>query len=221
MHANRQEDVDMKTKDEPGSVDTAWTQVNKYQNMTLREKEEAIAPDSPMDVKAKGEPLPFAHQLPISVTSARGRGRDSPRGRGGGGGGTAFNPNFRGKRGGNDKYQHEPEPAVQQYPDVRVAKPWLKVRRPDGRQASLSQKRKDEHLGDPTSLLWTYWKAEERRQFGSDACESDGMIWVTDKRAQVRKRVRKEFDGRLLDESSSTGRRQVDHIDIVNILPLD
>ncbi|KAI8577085.1 hypothetical protein K450DRAFT_253586 [Umbelopsis ramanniana AG] len=218
VYASRKEDIDTKTKDEAGSVDTAWTQINKYQNMTLREKEEATAPDSPMDIKTKGEPLPFAHQLPIGVTASRGRGRDSPRGRGGG---TAFNPNFRGKRGGNDKYQVEAESAIPQYPDVRVAKPWLKVRRPDGRQAELSQKRKDEQLGDSTSLLWTYWKAEERRQFGSDASKSDGMIWVTDKRAQARKRVRKEFDGRLLDESSSTGRRQVDHIDIVNILPLE
>ncbi|KAI9285307.1 hypothetical protein BC943DRAFT_43073 [Umbelopsis sp. AD052] len=216
--ASSKEDIDMKTKDEAGSVDTAWTQINKYQSMTLREKEEAITMDNPMDIKAKGEPLPFAHQLPIGVTAARGRGRDNPRGRGGG---TVFNPNFRGKRGGSDKHQAETEPAVRQYPDVRVAKPWLKVRRPDGRQVELSQKRKDEQLGDSTSLLWTYWKAEEQRQFGSDATKSDGMIWVTDKRARVRKRVRKEFDGRLLDESSSIGLRQVDHIDIVNILPTE
>ncbi|KAH8550386.1 hypothetical protein BGW37DRAFT_83223 [Umbelopsis sp. PMI_123] len=217
VNASRQENVEMKTKDEHDSVDSAWTQINKYQNMTLREKEEAIAPEASMDLKPKSEPLPFAHQLPIGVTVGRGRGRDNPRGRGGG---TAINPNFRGKRGGNDKHQYDIESTAPHYPDIRVAKPWLKVKQPVGKHVHLSQKRKEEQLGDPASLLRTYWNAEERRQFGSSTNQNDGMIWVTDKRAHSRKRVRKEFDGRLLDGSSSTN-GQVEHIDMVKILPLE
>jgi hypothetical protein len=218
--ANKSEGIDKPTKVEQGSVDSAWTQINRYQNMTLREREEALTTDTNMDVKPKTESIPFAHQLPIGVTAPRGRGRGGAHGKPGRGkpGSTAINPNFRGIHGGTDRYP-ELEQAVAQYPDVRVAIPYLKVSHPDASVVEMNRKRRDEQLGDPSSLLWTYWKTEEKRQLGSLTSQSDGKIWITDRKTQVRKRMRKEFDGRLV-EVHKPGAGPVESADLVNMLPL-
>lgn len=211
---NGSKDVDMMPKEEKSSVDSAWTQINRYQNMTLREKEESLASEA--KIVHKAEPVAFSHQLPVGVLSQRGRGRGGTRGKSGAArnvGNTAVNPLFY-----PDKYA-EQEKAKIAYPDIRVARPWLEVSKPNPSAVELSRKRTDEQLGHPTSLLRAYWKAEERRHVGCGTSQNDGMLWVTDKKTHVRKRVRKEFDGRLA-ESHVSGGRQQDQMNIADMLPM-
>src|SRR6202007_1539220 len=107
------------------------------------------------DPKPKSEPVPFANQLPIGVSATRGRGRGVGRGKSVT---TVINPHFRGRRGIPEKHI-EGEPSKIKYPDIKVAKPWLRPLQPDPAAVEMSRKRKDEQLSDPNSLLWTYWKA--------------------------------------------------------------
>jgi hypothetical protein len=205
------EEAEMFAKDEANSVDAAWQQISKYQNMTLREKEEALQPDA--DVKLKSEPIPFANQLPLGITAARGRGRGGgPRGKPG----PAINPMFRGRRGHDAPTE---DPAIKpRYPDIKVAKPWLEPINPDPNAAELNRKRKDEQLGAHNSLLWTYWRSTEWQQLGDGASVQDGRIWVTDQKNGVRKRVKKEFDGRL-DRGQLTRPNSADGT-LADMLPL-
>ncbi|KAJ2962680.1 hypothetical protein NQZ79_g2271 [Umbelopsis isabellina] len=206
------EEAEVFAKDEPNNVDAAWQQINKYQNMTLREKEEALQPN--IDVKPKVEPMPFANQLPLGLPTARGRGRGGgPRGKSG----PAINPMFRGRRGHDTPI---PDPTTTlQYPDIRAAKPWLEPVKPDPNAAELNRKRKDEQLGAQNSLLRTYWKSTERQQLGDGTNKHDGRIWVTDSKKGVRKRVKKEFDGRL-DHGLATRPNSGDQNELADMLPL-
>lgn len=202
----------MFTKDEPNNVDAAWQQINNYQNMTLREKEEALQPN--IDVKPKAEPMPFANQLPLGLPAGRGRGRGSgPRGKSG----PAINPMFRGRRG-HDTPTLDTATTLQ-YPDVRAAKPWLEPIKPDPNAAEMKRKQKDEQLGAQNSLLRTYWESTERQQFGDGTNKHDGRIWVTNSQKGVRKRLKKEFDGRL-DPSLVTRSNSGDHSQLADLLPL-
>ncbi|CAO3690630.1 unnamed protein product [Rhizopus microsporus] len=134
--------VDVKSEDSKASeimdIDQAWNQVQQYENMTLREKEEVAQGVLPaVKQTTTGEAQPFSHQLPVA--------------------GVKVNTNFRGRRGAPIKntpalssstLTTQP-PIIQKYPDPTLAVPYLNPIPPTLEEKENEEKQELEKLGEP------------------------------------------------------------------------
>lgn len=141
--------------------------------------------------------------------------------------GAAYNPNFRGGRAMTSTFTAraaaaETEEAVRRkYPDPAAAKPYLKVMHPTFDELRRERRKEEERLGDSSGLLWRYWMGGRKRSGGTEAVgEEEGEVGDEDEDEdddeddeelvpsvvkvevgadgrKVRRRVRKEFDGRM------------------------
>lgn len=160
------------------AIDTAWNQVQKYENMSLREKEEAAQGFVP-DFKSE-EPKPFTNQLPPS--------------KGRGGMGNKINPNFRGRRSG--QVAQPKAVAITRYPDPSAAVPYLDSVGPTIEEKIDEEQQEEASLGEPGNLLWLYWKNDKINKRGNKEQDDldDGAELVY--KQKTWKRVKKEFLGR-------------------------
>ncbi|ORE22873.1 hypothetical protein BCV71DRAFT_230952 [Rhizopus microsporus] len=168
--------VDVKSEDSKASeimdIDQAWNQVQQYENMTLREKEEVAQGVLPaVKQTTTGEAQPFSHQLPVA--------------------GVKVNTNFRGRRGAPIKntpalssstLTTQP-PIIQKYPDPTLAVPYLNPIPPTLEEKENEEKQELEKLGEPGNLLWLYWMNDKLQR------SSQGL--------PMNKKVKREFEGRI------------------------
>lgn len=178
--------------EEDTSIDAAWGQVNRYENMSLREKEDAALGYLP-DFKQE----PFSGQLPPKPNPASVNANA-----------TRINPNFKSRRGtipsnplpvnNNRQYNrfNQPPPQTQKYPDPSLAVPYLTFVAPTLEEKAQEEKADEEALGEPGNLLWLYWMNDKvkKRGNGEEGDLSSGTELVY-KNGQW-KRIKKEFLGR-------------------------
>lgn len=180
--------------EEETSIDAAWGQVNRYENMSLREKDDAVLGYLP-DFKPEGgfkseDHKAFSGQLPP-------KGNPNVR----------INPNFKSRRGtapvnpvpvnNNRQYnRYQPPQSVQKYPDPSVAVPYLTYVAPTLEEKAQEENAEEEGLGEPGNLLWLYWMNDKvkKRGNGEEGDLSSGTELVY-KNGQW-KRIKKEFLGR-------------------------
>lgn len=190
------------------NIDTAWNQVNRYESMSLRERDDAAQgylPDFKPEIGSGGfkeEKAAFAGQLPPTLKPPRG---PVPR----------TNPNFKSRRGttmpstnppfttnnprqfGN-RYpqQQQQQQQKKKYPDPSVAVPYLTFVAPTLEEKAQEEAAEEASLGKPGSLLWLYWMNDKvkKRGHGEEGDLSSGTELVY--KNQQWKRVKKEFLGR-------------------------
>ncbi|RCH99267.1 hypothetical protein CU098_000329 [Rhizopus stolonifer] len=184
-------------KKEEAGLDDVWNQVTRYENMSLREREEAaqgILPDIKQEKQA-AEPILFAGQLPPQLLQS------TPSSN------TKFNPSFRSRRGGqntttapSDPRQH-PLPSTGSkkptYPDPSAAVPYLTYISPTLEEKADEERQEENSLGNPGNLLWLYWMHQKAGKRGNQ--EEGDLNSGTElvHKNNVWKRVKKEFQGRL------------------------
>ncbi|KAI7896999.1 uncharacterized protein EV154DRAFT_580515, partial [Mucor mucedo] len=188
------EEVGVKHEEDTG-IDAAWGQVNRYENMSLREKEDAALGYLP-DFKQEDHKA-FSGQLPPKANFAAA----NPNA-------TRINPNFKSRRGtlpsnplpvnNNRQYNrfNQPPQQAQKYPDPSLAVPYLTYVAPTLEEKAQEEKAEEEDLGEPGNLLWLYWMNDKvkKRGNGEEGDLSSGTELVY-KNGQW-KRIKKEFLGR-------------------------
>lgn len=182
----------------PTTLDAAWSQVNRYENMSLREREDAahgFLPDfkseKPM-VDNSGATNLFMGQLPSKPPPPR------------------LNPNFKSRRGGNNttntnssstasveprSYHYSSKKPT--YPDPSNAKPYLTYIAPTLEEKAQEEDQEEKSLGNPGNLLWLYWMNDKIKKRGN---QDEGDLSLGTElvyKNQQWKRVKKEFLGRL------------------------
>lgn len=181
------EDSERVKLEEPNAIDSVWGQVNRYENMSLREKEDAAQGYLP-DFKTE-EHGAFSGQLP-----------PAPR----------VNPNFKSRRGNapaaafaapvnnNRQYNryHPPQQQNHKYPDPASAVPYLTYVAPTLEEKAFEEKAEEDALGQPGNLLWLYWMNDKvkKRGNGEEGDLSSGTELVY--KNHQWKRIKKEFLGR-------------------------
>ncbi|CAO3618460.1 unnamed protein product [Mucor hiemalis] len=175
-------------------IDTAWNQVNRYENMSLREKEDAAQGFLPDFKKEKDDTSRvFKGQLPPKVNTP-----------------PLQNPNFKSRRSGpppsasttadpynKNKARNQPVPTKPRKElDSSVAVPYLTYIAPTLEEKAEEEAAEEESLGTPGNLLWLHWMGEKLRKRGNteegDLSSGTELVY---KNSQW-KRVKKEFFGR-------------------------
>ncbi|KAI8378338.1 hypothetical protein BD560DRAFT_47722 [Blakeslea trispora] len=187
-----------RVKKEENVIQDVWSQVTRYENMSLREREEAaqgIIPD--MKRPMSNEPVPFSNQLPPHLfksssgqTSTMTSQPSSAK----------INPAFRSRRGNNPidpRFQPPPKENQPSYPDPSAAVPYLVYIRPTLEEKAEEEKAEEDSLGEPGNLLWLYWMHDKTRKRGiqEEGDLSSGTELVH--KDHEWKRVKKEFLGRM------------------------
>ncbi|KAL9537270.1 hypothetical protein MBANPS3_011929 [Mucor bainieri] len=187
---NNNTDASMQAKpDETATtttLDAAWGQVNRYENMSLREREDA----------AQGYLPEFKSEKPSNA-------------------GPRHNPNFKSRRGGNQakpnmnntapsasssSYHHNNSnntPKRPKYPDPSNAKPYLTYIAPTLEEKAQEEEQEEKSLGNPGNLLWLYWMNDKVKKRGN---QDEGDLSLGTElvyKDHQWKRVKKEFLGRL------------------------
>lgn len=175
-------------------IDTAWNQVNRYENMSLREKEDAAQGFLPDFKKEKDDTSRvFKGQLPPKVNKP-----------------PLQNPNFKSRRSGlppsssitadpynKNKARNQPVPTKPRKElDSSAAVPYLTYIAPTLEEKAEEEAAEEESLGTPGNLLWLHWMGEKLRKRGNteegDLSSGTELVY---KNSQW-KRVKKEFFGR-------------------------
>jgi hypothetical protein len=195
-------DATMQIKLDEGStsttLDVAWNQVNRYENMSLREREDAalgFLPDFKSEkpiVDNNGGSNLFLGQLPSKPTPPR------------------HNPNFKSRRGGNnttntnssstapvDPRSYHYSSKKPTYPDPSNAKPYLTYIAPTLEEKAQEEDQEEKSLGNPGNLLWLYWMNDKIKKRGN---QDEGDLSLGTElvyKDHQWKRVKKEFLGRL------------------------
>ncbi|KAK4512758.1 CIA30 domain-containing protein [Mucor velutinosus] len=181
------------------ALDAAWSQVNRYENMSLREREDAAHGYLP-EFKSEKQQQPS-----IATTIA----------------GPRHNPNFKSRRGGNHAnpnangnnsntappsssssdprsssyhYNNQKRPT---YPDPSNAKPYLTYIAPTLEEKAQEEEQEEKSLGNPGNLLWLYWMNDKIKKRGN---QDEGDLSLGTElvyKDHQWKRVKKEFLGRL------------------------
>lgn len=176
------------------ALDSVWSQVNRYETMSLREKEDAAQGYLPDFKTEEQHGAAFSGQLPPNP---------APR----------INPNFKSRRGNtptaafpppvnnnNRQYnRYHPPPQPQQhhkYPDPASAVPYLTYVAPTLEEKAYEEKAEEDALGQPGNLLWLYWMNDKvkKRGNGEEGDLSSGTELVY--KNHQWKRIKKEFLGR-------------------------
>lgn len=182
------------------AVDAAWNQVKRYENMSLRERDDAIQgylPDFKQE-KIPGDSVPFSGQLPPQFNKTQQAG-----------GAIKVNQNFRSRRGPNamtpnsarqpqqQQHQQYQSPKRSMYPDPSVAVPYLTYIAPTLEEKAEEEKEEERSLGEPGNLLWLYWMNDKIKKRGNqeegDLSSGTELVYKNNQW----KRVKKEFLGRL------------------------
>jgi hypothetical protein len=185
--------VNIKSEEE-NQINAAWSQVNRYENMSLREKDDAAQGFLP-EFQIKGQ-LPPKLSTPVPRT----------------------NPNFKSRRGTtpsnntlamtnnnnprqqyNNRHNNNNQYGQQQktkYPDPSCAVPYLTFVAPTLEEKAQEESAEEESLGEAGNLLWLYWMNDKvkKRGNGEEGDLSNGTELVY--KNQQWKRVKKEFLGR-------------------------
>lgn len=177
-------------------IDTAWSQVNRYENMSLREKEDAAQGFLPDFKKEKDETSRvFKGQLPPKMNAP-----------------PLQNPNFKSRRGNGPPAsnstpelpkKNESRNLQQQVPakpkkkfDPSIAVPYLTYIAPTLEEKAEEEASEEESLGAPGNLLWLHWMGEKLRKRGNteegDLSSGTELVYQNSQW----KRVKKEFFGR-------------------------
>ena len=163
----QKEQVQIKSEHEV-QIDAAWNQVNRYENMSLREKEEeakSFAPDFKMDRN-----IARTHTPP------------------------AINPNFKSRRGVTSQNNRVQKP---KYDPNTVAIPYLTYIAPTLEEKAREEEAEEESLGKPGNLLWLHWMGEKSRRRGNteegDLSSGTELVYKNNQW----KRIKKEFQGRI------------------------
>ncbi|KAI8641210.1 hypothetical protein BD408DRAFT_418575 [Parasitella parasitica] len=176
------------------TLDAAWNQVNRYENMSLRERDDAahgFLPELKTEKPATENSTNFVGQLPT---------KPIPR----------HNPNYKPRRGGNNNatantgnsnsnvapasYHYPKKPT---YPDPSNAKPYLTYIAPTLEEKAQEEEQEEKSLGKPGNLLWLYWMNDKIKKRGN---QDEGDLSLGTElvyKHQHWKRVKKEFLGRL------------------------
>lgn len=182
------EELEKVKMEETSAIDNVWSQVNRYENMSLREKEDAAQGYLP-EFKTE-EHAAFSGQLPPKAAAPK------------------FNPNFKSRRGNtptvpvpvnnnrqynNNRYQPPPQ---HKYPDPASAVPYLTYVAPTLEEKAFEEKAEEDALGQPGNLLWLYWMNDKvkKRGNGEEGDLSSGTELVF--KNNQWKRIKKEFLGR-------------------------
>ncbi|EPB92166.1 hypothetical protein HMPREF1544_00991 [Mucor circinelloides 1006PhL] len=185
----------------PTALDVVWSQVNRYENMSLREREDAahgFLPEFKSEKPILDASVPFKSQLPAKQASAA-----APR----------LNPNFKSRRGGNsigaNNSNIAPSSSVDPrssyhynqkrptYPDPSNAKPYLTYIAPTLEEKAQEEEQEEKSLGNPGNLLWLYWMNDKIKKRGN---QDEGDLSLGTElvyKDHQWKRVKKEFLGRL------------------------
>ncbi|KAG1103583.1 hypothetical protein G6F42_017200 [Rhizopus arrhizus] len=185
----------------PTALDVVWSQVNRYENMSLREREDAahgFLPEFKSEKPILDASAPFKSQLPAKQASAA-----APR----------LNPNFKSRRGGNSTGANNsniaPSSSVDPrssyhynqkrptYPDPSNAKPYLTYIAPTLEEKAQEEEQEEKSLGNPGNLLWLYWMNDKIKKRGN---QDEGDLSLGTElvyKDHQWKRVKKEFLGRL------------------------
>ncbi|KAL0138260.1 hypothetical protein V8B55DRAFT_1536423 [Mucor lusitanicus] len=173
------------------ALDAAWSQVNRYENMSLREREDA----------AHGYLPEFKSEKPSSTPATNTNA------------GPRHNPNFKSRRGGNPNNNNtapssaassvDPRsssyhnPKRPKYPDPSNAKPYLTYIAPTLEEKAQEEEQEEKSLGNPGNLLWLYWMNDKIKKRGN---QDEGDLSLGTElvyKDHQWKRVKKEFLGRL------------------------
>ncbi|KAL7310641.1 hypothetical protein PS15m_010116 [Mucor circinelloides] len=193
----------------PTALDVVWSQVNRYENMSLREREDAahgFLPEFKSEKPILDASVPFKSQLPVkqaSATTTAAAAAAAPR----------LNPNFKSRRGGNStgannsnitpsssvdprsSYHYNQRRPI--YPDPSNAKPYLTYIAPTLEEKAQEEEQEEKSLGNPGNLLWLYWMNDKIKKRGN---QDEGDLSLGTElvyRDRQWKRVKKEFLGRL------------------------
>ncbi|GAN02062.1 hypothetical protein MAM1_0016d01501 [Mucor ambiguus] len=170
------------------ALDTAWGQVNRYENMSLREREDAAHGYLP-EFKSEKQPSTSANAGP------------------------RHNPNFKSRRGGNtasnanssssnttpssSSHHYNSNQKRPTFPDPSNAKPYLTYIAPTLEEKAQEEEQEEKSLGNPGSLLWLYWMNDKIKKRGN---QDEGDLSLGTElvyKDHQWKRVKKEFLGRL------------------------
>ncbi|KAI9483583.1 MAG: hypothetical protein EXX96DRAFT_477581 [Benjaminiella poitrasii] len=176
-------------KDLAFDVLNAWSQLHRYENMSLREKDDAVQGSLP---ELKSEPTTndtnmLTGQLPPHLQAKTDKAPP-----------VRFNPNFRNRRGQNALTEPYPSTNRRQiYPNPSAAVPYLTYVAPTLEEKAQEEKEEEESLGKPGNLLWLYWMNDKLKKRGHhEEGELNSGTELVYKDHQW-KRVKKEFLGRL------------------------
>ncbi|KAI9345917.1 hypothetical protein BD770DRAFT_396558 [Pilaira anomala] len=184
------------------ALDNVWGQVNRYENMSLREKEDAAQGYLP-DFKSEEHTTAaaaFSGQLPPMIPKV--------------------NPNFKSRRSNNNnnnpqqqqqqqqtsqpnynrnnRYNPPPPPSssTHKYPDPASAVPYLTYIAPTLEEKALEERQEEEALGNRGNLLWLYWMNDKVKKRGNneegDLSSGTELVYKN----HQWKRIKKEFLGR-------------------------
>ncbi|KAG0952134.1 hypothetical protein G6F57_000229 [Rhizopus arrhizus] len=152
---NREQQMKMQdSKPKQGTdmeVDQVWDQIQRYESMTLREREDA----------AQGILPDFRPAESFSNQSIK------------------INTNFRGRRGAPVRFSSQPtQPEIQKYPDPSLAVPYLNAIPPTLDEKANEEKEEMKRLGEPGNLLWFYWMNEKAKRRGKEEAEDNDQDMV-------------------------------------------
>lgn len=152
-------------------MEHVWDQVNRYENMSLREKEEA----------AQGIVPEFKQEYHGRAMNPYFKTRRDPRQR------------------YKAPYQQQtlPSNSPTVYPDPSVAVPYLTYISPTLEEKAEEERKEEESLGKPGNLLWLYWMNDKVRKRGIQEEGDFGSGTELVYKDHEWKRVKKEFLGRL------------------------
>lgn len=160
-------------KEESMEIDAAWQQATRYQEMTLREKEDIMG--GPAFMKQEPGRYPRSSSSKVSI-----------------------NPMFYRRRNDTEE-QPSTTTTTPRYPDPSVAVPYLALSPPTIEQKKQQEKEQMEKLGPPGSLLWMYWTTKQvLRQGKRDSIDDyDGKEIIRSQKDGKWRRLQKELDGRM------------------------
>ncbi|KAI8973918.1 hypothetical protein BDB01DRAFT_808108 [Pilobolus umbonatus] len=192
--ATRQIEESMDSSVTENPIESSWNQLGKYENMSLREKEEA---SQGYNLEVKHE-MSNPHMNRPSESNNKGRAVNTS---------SWSNPHFRHRRGNNpnthnnnnNNYNNNMRKSSipLKYPDASVAIPYLNAIPPTLEEKAHEEAAEEESLGNPGNLLRLYWTNDKVKRRGNlDEGDLDDGSELVYKNKEW-KRIRKEFDGRI------------------------